>query len=105
MKIQISLDALYIRLQEAIEESPIIPPCQVTDPEIWYADKDDIGGNYRLAKQMCTQCPAMMACATYAIAAEEPFGCWGGLSPRERQKMRTAQLGRKSGRPKSSLKI
>ena len=83
-----------MKLQKAIDEAPAIPPCQVTDPEIWYAEKQEIGNQYRLAKQLCTQCPVVNECATYAIAAPEVEGCWGGLSPRERMAMRKAAQGR-----------
>jgi WhiB family redox-sensing transcriptional regulator len=98
MKIVITQEHLYIKLQKAIDQAPTIPPCQVTDPDVWYAEKDQIGNQYRLAKQMCTQCPVIRECADYAIEAQEMEGCWGGLSPRERMAMWKAKRG--IGRPK-----
>lgn len=90
-------ERLYLELQRAIEESPIIPPCQVTDPEIWYSTEENGKQNrYRKATEMCGQCPAIQACANYAIAADEQFGVWGGLTPQQRSALRNKRL---IGRP------
>jgi hypothetical protein len=86
-------ERLYLRLQKAIEEAPVIPPCQVTDPELWFGIEKIDGSyqaDYRQAKQLCNSCPVQNICAKYAISANEPDGVWGGLSPKERQKMRGA---------------
>jgi WhiB family redox-sensing transcriptional regulator len=80
---------LYIELQKAIEESPIIPACQTTDPEIWYGTEDEPKSfRFRQAKQLCSFFPAIKECATNAIVADEPFGVWGGLSPEERKNLK-----------------
>jgi WhiB family redox-sensing transcriptional regulator len=85
---------LYLKLQKAIEESPVVVPCQNTDPEIWFGDRED-GYHYaRLARELCGLCPARQACAEYAIASNEPHGFWGGLSPKERQAIRNRGRGR-----------
>ena len=91
-------ETLYEALKEAIEESPELPACQVTDPEIWFADID-VGFNHaRLAKKFCDSCPVKRQCAEYAIAALEPHGIWGGTTPRERIAVRTEK--RSVGRPR-----
>jgi WhiB family redox-sensing transcriptional regulator len=91
-------ETLYEVLKEAIEESPELPACQVTDPEIWFADID-VGFNHaRLAKKFCDSCPVKRQCAEYAIAALEPHGIWGGTTPRERIAVRTEK--RSVGRPR-----
>ncbi|MFI6041934.1 WhiB family transcriptional regulator [Nocardia sp. NPDC051321] len=41
------------------------------------------------AKEICRACPVLLECRTYALAAEEPHGVWGGLSADERKKERT----------------
>ena len=106
MKLQIPVDTLYLKLVDAIEKAPVIPPCQTTDPELWFADKEDSGGHYRMAKQLCSQCPVVQLCAEYAIRSGEQDGCWGGLTPRERQQMRTKHLGIDlRGRPRRSEKM
>jgi len=96
-------ERLYLKLQKAIEEAPYHPPCQVTDPELWFGVQDENGSyqvDYRQAKQLCNNCPVQNICAQYAIEANEPEGVWGGLSPKERQKMRRA-LDRNYRRPRS----
>lgn len=90
-------EQLYIRLAKAIEEAPSIPVCQTSDPELFFPE---VGQNYvqdkalRWAVEMCKQCPVQKECAEYAIAANEPYGLWGGLTPRERQRIRNAGRGR-----------
>jgi len=91
-------ERLYEALKEAIDESKELPACQVTDPEIWFADID-VGFNHaRLAKKFCSACPVKKQCAEYAIAALEPHGIWGGTTPRERIAVRTEK--RSVGRPR-----
>jgi hypothetical protein len=72
-------------LMDAIEESPEIPPCQTSDPDAWFIDD---GTMYTQARQLCKTCPVRALCADYAIENREPHGLWGGLSPRERMKIR-----------------
>jgi len=40
------------------------------------------------AKAVCRHCPVLEQCRHYALQTQEPYGVWGGLSPKER----TAQL-------------
>jgi WhiB family transcriptional regulator, redox-sensing transcriptional regulator len=95
-------DKLYLELQQAIEKSPIIPPCQITDPDLWFGNEDDAASTrFRDAKNMCSYCPAIQACAAYAIANDEMYGVWGGLTPRERQLLR---MKHKSNNPKVFVK-
>jgi WhiB family redox-sensing transcriptional regulator len=37
-----------------------------------------------LAKCICASCPVQRECADYALAAEERYGVWGGLTAEER---------------------
>lgn len=100
-----SAEQEYLELQKAIAKSRSIPPCQTTDPELWFGvqeygeEFDQI--KYTQAKQLCNECPVREACLTYALKAPELYGVWGGLAPKERQAMRTAhgRLVRKKGRP------
>lgn len=85
------VEQLYLKLQKAIAESPVIPPCQGTDPEMWFGTEDE-SIRFRQAKELCTKCPAIQACADYALAADEQFGVWGGLSPLERDRLRAKRL-------------
>ena len=94
-----NVERAYIQLGEAIEQSKEIPPCQVSDPELWFAEKGDHVATKR-AKQLCSKCPVANECLTYALQAKELFGVWGGLTSKERSKFR-AMRGAKPGRNKA----
>lgn len=59
--------------------------CAQTDPEAFFPEK---GGSTRDAKGICEQCEVRLQCLEYALANDERFGIWGGLSERERRKLR-----------------
>ena len=44
----------------------------------------------RPAKAVCTGCPVLEQCRTYALARPTLSGIWGGTSDRERQALRRA---------------
>ncbi|MGB3699567.1 MAG: WhiB family transcriptional regulator [Gordonia sp. (in: high G+C Gram-positive bacteria)] len=39
-----------------------------------------------LAKQVCAECPVRRQCRDYALAADEPYGVWGGMTETERRR-------------------
>ncbi len=39
------------------------------------------------AKQVCHRCPVIEACRRHALAVQEPYGVWGGLSEAERDEI------------------
>jgi WhiB family redox-sensing transcriptional regulator len=59
--------------------------CAQTDPEAFFPEK---GGSTREAKRVCTSCDVRAECLEYALANDERFGIWGGLSERERRKLK-----------------
>ena len=59
--------------------------CAQTDPEAFLPEK---GGSTRDAKKICTTCEVRSECLEYALQNDERFGIWGGLSERERRKLR-----------------
>ena len=59
--------------------------CAQTDPEAFFPEK---GGSTREAKRVCTGCDVRAECLEYALAHDERFGIWGGLSERERRKLK-----------------
>ena len=59
--------------------------CAQTDPEAFFPEK---GGSTREAKKICTGCEVKAECLEYALANDERFGIWGGLSERERRRLR-----------------
>jgi len=59
--------------------------CSQTDPEAFFPEK---GGSTRDAKRICTSCDVKSQCLEYALQNDERFGIWGGLSERERRKLK-----------------
>ena len=59
--------------------------CSQTDPEAFFPEK---GGSTRDAKRICAQCTVKSECLEYALKNDERFGIWGGLSERERRRLR-----------------
>jgi WhiB family transcriptional regulator, redox-sensing transcriptional regulator len=59
--------------------------CAQTDPEAFFPEK---GGSTREAKRICQGCAVRPECLEYALAHDERFGIWGGLSERERRKLK-----------------
>ncbi len=80
-------EQLYLKLAEAIRNAESNPPCQETDPDAFYCEQGD-WSTLRKARELCKDCPVRAECAEYAIAAYEPYGVWGGTTPRERMKIR-----------------
>jgi WhiB family redox-sensing transcriptional regulator len=59
--------------------------CAQTDPEAFFPEK---GGSTREAKRVCLSCDVRAECLSYALANDERFGIWGGLSERERRRVK-----------------
>ena len=59
--------------------------CAQTDPEAFFPEK---GGSTREAKKVCASCEVRSECLDYALENDERFGIWGGLSERERRKLK-----------------
>ncbi|MEN9989659.1 MAG: hypothetical protein RL508_638 [Actinomycetota bacterium] len=59
--------------------------CAQTDPEAFFPEK---GGSTRDAKRICSGCEVKAQCLDYALQNDERFGIWGGLSERERRKLK-----------------
>jgi WhiB family redox-sensing transcriptional regulator len=59
--------------------------CAQTDPEAFFPEK---GGSTREAKRICLGCEVRDECLDYALANDERFGIWGGLSERERRRLK-----------------
>jgi WhiB family redox-sensing transcriptional regulator len=59
--------------------------CAQTDPEAFFPEK---GGSTREAKRVCSRCDVRSECLEAALARDERFGIWGGLSERERRRLK-----------------
>jgi WhiB family redox-sensing transcriptional regulator len=68
--------------------------CLGVDPDLFFPER---GASTREAKEVCKGCVVREDCLEYALANGEKFGIWGGLSERERRRLRRqrAQDGRR----------
>lgn len=76
----------WLALQASIRATCRRLPCQA-DPARWSSTAPaDVAG----AVDGCYDCPLMVPCGAYAVAAGERDGVWGGLTPAERAGRRAA---------------
>ena len=54
----------------------------------WQALNPEKGGSTREAKKVCLTCEVRQDCLESALSNDERFGIWGGLSERERRKLK-----------------
>ena len=59
--------------------------CLGVDPDLFFPER---GASTREAKAVCRGCEVRDDCHEYALANGEKFGIWGGLSERERRRVR-----------------
>jgi len=62
--------------------------CMGVDPDLFFPER---GASTREAKEVCRGCVVQEDCLEYAIANGEKFGIWGGMSERERRRVRRAR--------------
>lgn len=68
--------------------------CRGEDPSLFFGPnrfepKRDRLAREALAKAICRDCPALVPCREYALAQDEVFGVWGGLSESDRRDRRS----------------
>ncbi len=63
--------------------------CMGVDPELFFPER---GSSTREAKEVCRGCVVREDCLEFAIANGEKFGIWGGMSERERRRVRRARV-------------
>lgn len=59
--------------------------CSGTDQDLFFPER---GASTRKAKAICGACTVKAECLEFAITQGERFGIWGGMSERERRKIR-----------------
>jgi len=59
--------------------------CRGGDTNLFFPER---GASTRRAKAICDACEVKAECLDYAIEMGERFGIWGGLSERERRRVR-----------------
>ena len=62
--------------------------CRQMEPEMFFHPDGERGPRRRnrenAAKAVCASCPVMQLCRDHALAVQEPYGIWGGLSEDDR---------------------
>ncbi len=59
--------------------------CLQAEPDTFFPEK---GGSTREAKRICALCEVRAECLEYALENDEHFGIWGGMSERERRRLK-----------------
>ncbi|HSX47902.1 MAG TPA: WhiB family transcriptional regulator [Candidatus Nanoarchaeia archaeon] len=68
--------------------------CLGVDPDLFFPER---GASTKEAKGVCRGCVVREDCLEYALANGEKFGIWGGMSERERRRIRRSRaLARRS---------
>ena len=62
--------------------------CLGVDPDLFFPER---GASTKEAKEVCRGCVVREDCLEYALANGEKFGIWGGLSERERRRVRRSR--------------
>jgi WhiB family transcriptional regulator, redox-sensing transcriptional regulator len=62
--------------------------CLGVDPDLFFPER---GASTKEAKEVCRGCVVREECLEYALANGEKFGIWGGMSERERRRVRRAR--------------
>lgn len=63
--------------------------CLGVDPDLFFPER---GASTREAKAVCHGCTARDACLEYALTSPvQKFGIWGGMSERERRRIRSSR--------------
>ena len=83
------MQVLLALVDNSLEEGALgwqeLALCAQTDPEAFFPEK---GASTREAKRVCQSCEVRAECLEYALANDERFGIWGGLSERERRRFK-----------------
>ncbi len=63
--------------------------CRGADADLFFPER---GASTRRAKSICKACDVRTDCLEYAIVNGEKFGIWGGMSERERRRVRRERM-------------
>ncbi|WP_372412013.1 WhiB family transcriptional regulator [Streptomyces luteireticuli] len=70
------------------EDPELFFPIGTTGPAVFQA---------REAKAVCSRCPVIDTCLTWALESREESGIWGGLDENQRRRLRRADARRQTG--------
>lgn len=74
----------------------LIARCRDENPDLFFPDRqtspEKKAAATEKAKAFCGECVVSETCLEYALTHGEKFGIWGGLSERERRKLRRQRM-------------
>lgn len=83
--------------------------CAGTPASVFFVEQ---GADVAAARQICAGCPVQAECLADALDRHEPYGVWGGTTPRERRSLLAPvpqrackQCGRRLARPISGFRL
>ena len=79
------LMALYDETETEEKSWQDFANCLGVDPDLFFPER---GASTREAKEVCRGCVVREDCLEYALQNGEKFGIWGGMSERERRRIR-----------------
>ena len=82
MNVDLSNDGQEVELERDWQDQA---NCLGVDPDLFFPER---GASTREAKEVCRGCQVRTQCLEYALMNGEKFGIWGGLSERERRRLR-----------------
>jgi WhiB family redox-sensing transcriptional regulator len=59
--------------------------CNGADADLFFSETKT---DWRVARMYCAACPVRQKCLDYAIANDERYGIWGGLTRQARDQVR-----------------
>ncbi len=75
----------------AIWEWQLQGACRHVDPEVFFHPEGERGprkaARDRAARTVCATCPVIAECRRHALAVQEPYGVWGGLTIEDRERV------------------
>ncbi|MDH4168598.1 MAG: WhiB family transcriptional regulator [Acidimicrobiia bacterium] len=74
--------------------------CLGVDPDLFFPER---GASTREAKEVCRGCVVQEDCLEYALRNGEKFGIWGGMSERERRRIRRQRALARAAAEESSV--
>ena len=76
--------------------------CMGVDPDLFFPER---GASTREAKEVCKGCVVREDCLEFALANGEKFGIWGGMSERERRRVRRSRALARRGQRRSAASL
>lgn len=83
--IKATLNALLREIQQ-VGGTPCADRSEVMFPESWWGKPSNV--ILEAAKEVCMDCPVKLMCLETALANDEEYGVWGGLTADERRRLK-----------------